>query len=367
MSNRTLFRGFTLLLGLVACLGSVGGKVAVADEPPLGKGVRGLVTRAKKPIAVDGKLDEWSHAFCTPVHYNHGKLNDRAAQFYYAWDEGSLYIGLRSLDRRPIDIGEPGSLWNGDAVEFYLDTRTGEKFRSKDWSEGAIHFFFSAFEGTKVKPRWEMRKGIATSDVVLEGVEIAAKGNPDGYELELKIPWINFPGFTPKAGSLIALDAELCSADGAGRVDRTFAFGSPLSVQQPASQATMQLVDVFDPDYFTQAGPASFPCWVETPWVQAERAEVVGVVAIPPTFVPYVGSVEFRLHDSSGHIVKTVPATIEPFGPEKWEFVRAVAKWPVDEFVPGAYFASARVLAKTGKPLATVTPRMIQEAAMTGR
>jgi hypothetical protein len=129
----------------------------------------------------------------------------------------------------------------------------------------------------------------------------------------------------------------------------------------------MQLVDTFDPDYFAQVGPASFPCWVETPWVQADRAEVVGIVAIPPIFVHYVGTVEFRVHDTSGHVIKTIPAVIESFGPEKWGFVRAVAKWPVDEFVPGAYFATARVLAKTGKPLAKVAPRMVQEAAMTGR
>src|SRR3954454_10484507 len=70
------------------------------DEPvPLAPGVRGLVTRASAPIVMDGKLSEWSDAFCTPVHYNHRNLDNRAAQFFYQWDDVPLYIGLRCLDK----------------------------------------------------------------------------------------------------------------------------------------------------------------------------------------------------------------------------------------------------------------------------
>ena len=342
---------------------------SLGDEPPvpLAKGVRGLVTRAAGGVKVDGSLAEWGTAYCTPVHYNHANLNERAAQFLYLWDAEALYIGLRCLDTKRADPGKGGAVYDGDAVEFYLDTRSGEALRGKEWSEGAIHLFYSPFEGSELRPRWVMRSGIATSGTVLKDVAIAAKAQKWGYEVEFKIPWDNFPKFTVKPGALLALDAELCSGDGDRRTDRTFSYGSPLSVQQPASLGLVELVASFDPDYLAQAGPASFPMWVDTPWTQPDRAEVRAVVAIPPAFVDIAGQVDIRIHDADGRIVKTLPAPIESFGPDGLGFGRAVARWSIDDFAPNTHFASARVLTRTGKPLVTVTPRMVQEAIVSGR
>jgi hypothetical protein len=352
----------------VAALVLLGTSAEGADQPtPLAKGVRGLITRAPSRILVDGNVDEWSDAFCTPLHYNHGNLANRAAQMFYQWDDDALYIGLRCLDQKRANPGTDGAVFNGDAVEFYLDTRSGAALRGKDWTEGAIHLYYSPFEGAERKPRWMMRKGIATSATVLQGVEIAANTYDWGYEIEYKLPWANFPSFVPKLGALLALDAELCSGDGGLRTDRTFAYGSPLSVQQPASFGLVELVKAFDPDYLQSAGPASFPFWVETPWVQPDRAVVQATVALPPAFVDVVGNVQVRLHKTDGTIVKTVPARIEPFGPPGKKFVRAVALWSIDEFAPNTYFATANVVAMTGKTLVTVAPRMVHEAQISGR
>jgi hypothetical protein len=356
-----------LFLVVAAC---VAAPARGADTPtPLAPGVRGLVTRAPAGIKVDGKLAEWADAFCTPVHYNHGNLAERAAQFFYLWDDQALYIGLRALDQHRANVSRLEVISDGDAVELYLDTRQGPALRGKDWSKGAIHLFFTPFEGTNLTPRWVVRQGIATSDVKLQGVEIAATVLPGGvgYEVEFKVPWANFPEFTPKLGALMAIDAELCSSDGARRTDRTFAYGSPLSVQQPASQGTVELVKALEPEYLPQVGPAAFPFWVETPWVQLERANVRATVGIPPAFAEVVGDVEIRLHNTDGAIVKTVKAKLEPFGPPGLGFVRALAYWSIDEFAPNTYFATARVVSKTGKTIATVAPRMIEEAQVSGR
>lgn len=339
-----------------------------SDEPtPLAPGVRGLVTLATTRVVIDGSLREWSDAFCTPIHYNHRNLENRAALFFYMWDDEALYIGLRCLDQEQANPAELAKTQDGDAVELYLDTRPGDALRGKDWTAGAVHLFYSPFQGSDLKPRWVMRRGIATSDTNLKGVEIAATNDADGYEVEFKLPWANFPGFTPRLGAVLAIDAELCSGDGAHRTDRSFAYGSPLSVQQPASLGKVELVRVFDPDYLATVGPASFPLWVETPWVQPDRAEVQAVVAIPPSFAEIVGEVEIRLHDTEGKIVKTLPARIEPFGPPHRGFARAGAFWSIDDHAPGTYFATARIAARTGKALVTVAPRMVHEANMTGR
>ena len=360
---RNLIGAGFALLALV-----LGQGMALGDEPaPLAKGVRGLVTRASGKVVIDGKLNEWSDAFCTPVHYNHGNLENRAAQFFYMWDDEAFYIGLRALDKKQANPAPLPATFNGDAVEFYLDTRAGDALRGKDWTTGAIHFFFSPFQGAELKPRWVMRAGISTSQTVLSGVEIAASNDADHYDLEFKLPWANFPDFSPKVGALMALDAELCSGDGSTRTDRTFAYGSPLSVQQPASLGTVELVKRFDPDYIATVGPASFPFWVEVPWNQAERGRVVATVAVPPEFTQVVGQVEVRLHDTDGTIVKTCPAHLQSFGPKAFNFERAVATWSIDDYAPNSYFATARIMARTGKVLTTVAPRMVQEANMSGR
>jgi hypothetical protein len=335
-----------------------------ADVPA---GVRGLVTKAPGSVTIDGKLDEWAGAFSTPLHYNHNNLLNRAAQFAYMWDDTAFYVGLRALDKQRANPGKSPSLWNGDAVEFYFDARTGSDFRGKDWTKGAIHFYYTPFDGTEVMARWAMRGGIATSDTVLEGVEVAATAQDWGYEVEFKLPWSNFPDFKPAVGAQIAVDAELCSGDGQARTDRTFAYGSPLSVQQPASQGAVMLVDSFERSTLPAVGAACFPMWVDTPWVQPERAKVQAVVAIAPSLIVQVGKVEVRLHDVDGHITETIAAPIEKFGPEGKGFARAVARWPIDLHAPNTYFATAVVTDKAGGVLARVAPRMNQEAQMSGR
>ncbi len=356
------------LIGCTALALILAPMAALADDPaPLKPGVRGLITKARGKVEIDGRLRDWAGAFCTPLQYAHPKPLERATQVLYLWDDEALYIGLKALDTQAVNHGSASSLWNGDAIEFYIDTRAGNELRGKDWADGAIHLFFTAFDQAEVKPRWAMRKGIATSDTPLKGIELAATSDKEGWNLEFKLPWANFPGFKPAAGNVLALDIELCAADGKARVDRTFSYGSPLSVTQPASQGKVELVERFEPDYLATVGPATFPMWVDTPWVQPERAKVQAVVGIPESFQDIVGEVEVRLHDADGKVFKTVPAKIDPFGPKGRGFLRAVARWSIDDAAPNTYFATARIASRTGKTMATVAPRMVSEAQVSGR
>ena len=360
--RRTISAGF---LVLTAALGSFG---RADDGPvPLAKGVRGLVTRSPGKVLMDGSLREWSEAYCTPVGYGHDRALERAAQFFYMWDDEAFYLGLRCLDTKQANPGPSSTIWNGDALEFYFDTRAGESLRGKDWTTGAVHLHMSAFEGAKIKPRWIVRPGIATSDTKLVGLEMAATQTAKSYELEIKLPWKSFPGFEPKPGVVIALDAELCYGDGGLRTDRTFSYGGPLSVQQPASLGKVQLVQAFDPEYFATAGPAAFPFWVDIPWNQAERGQFKAVVAVPPAFLDIVGAVDVRIHDTDGKIVKTIPAMVTEFGPPDLKFARAEVRWSIDEFAPGTFFTTARVSSRTEKTLTTVAPKMVSEGVISGR
>src|SRR5207244_6320322 len=110
--------GFPLLLS----------SLALADSP-LATGVRGVATKAPKEMKIDGDLSEFKDAFCTPVEYfsfDAKTLRNRAAQFFYLWDDEAFYAGLRTLDEAPANFADDNHLWEGDAVEWYFDTRQDE-------------------------------------------------------------------------------------------------------------------------------------------------------------------------------------------------------------------------------------------------
>src|SRR6188768_3904232 len=105
-------------LTLVAFLTSLAAQTAFG-ETKLKGGVRGVATRAPKEMKIDGDLSEFKNAFATPVEYfqpdNSGKkdlgLRDRAAQFFYMWDDEAFYAGLRTLDRNPFSSAPDDHLW----------------------------------------------------------------------------------------------------------------------------------------------------------------------------------------------------------------------------------------------------------------
>src|SRR5262249_6915197 len=152
------------------------------------------------------------------------------------------------LDQKPAHVGADDQIWNGDAVEFYLDTRRGEKFGAKEFGPGTLHMFWTPFTKTEVKPRMGVRDLPAFKGLKLRGARVAAVKTRWGWTAEFKLPWANFPGFKPKAGEVVGIECELCSSDGGPRVDRTFVYGSPAAVFTPSAFGGVRLVDQTDRD-----------------------------------------------------------------------------------------------------------------------
>src|SRR5260370_1901788 len=114
----------TTVVSLIAIL--VG--PAVAESVKLSPGVRGVATRAPKEMKIDGDLAEFKDAFATPVEYFHPDLRNRAAQFFYMWDDEAFYAGLRTLHQKQADRADDDHLWEGEAVEWYFDTPQATAF-----------------------------------------------------------------------------------------------------------------------------------------------------------------------------------------------------------------------------------------------
>jgi Carbohydrate family 9 binding domain-like len=319
-----------------------------ADPPP--KPVIGLIPKATKAITLDGKLDDWDGAFVAPVHVGHPDFANRGAHVLFLWDEQNLYVGLRCLDTKPAHTGPDNQVWNGDAVEFYLDTRRGDDLGGAKFGDGTLHVFWTPFTGTEVKPRMQVRDIPELKDFKLQGAEVAGAKTPWGYTAEFKLPWAHFPKFTPKAGEVLGLDVELCSGDGGLRTDRTFVYSSPAAVGSPSAFGRVQLVDKLDPAKLEPYSRALLPLAV----TQTGNYEYVYATAcVSPTLDPAVAKFEAKLLDAKGMAFKPTAGnkqTLEGSGLVLWK-----GQWELFDLPPGSYTLELTALAKDGTVLAKRT------------
>lgn len=262
--------------------------------------VVGLIPKAQKPVKIDGNLDDWEGAFVTPVHVGHPDYANRGAEFLFLWDEKNLYVGLRCLDQKPIHIGKDNQLPEGDSVEFYLDTRSGDQLGQKDFKEGTLHMFYTPLTGTEFKPRMQMR-GPYFKDLKLKGARVAGKKTPWGYTVEFCLPWENFPKFSPKNGVEIGIDCELCSSDGKFRVDRTFVYSSPKSVFTPAAFGRVRLVDKLDTANLANYSRALMPASLAK---SANFGCLYGTVCVSPSLEKSVAKLEGAIINGDKKVVK---------------------------------------------------------------
>jgi hypothetical protein len=349
--------------------------ISPSDGQELKPGVRGLATRAPAEVKIDGDLSDFRGAFCTPVNYFHfpqpdpkklDPLKERPAQFFYMWDDLAFYAALRTLDTKQFNGSDNDHLWGGDAVEWYFDTRRGDDFRSSDWGKGAVHMYWTGYEKAEVKPRWCLRPGPGFIDAIPgKGIEVAARKTADGAEVEFMLPWENFPNFKPSLNEVIALDAELCYSDGKERVDRMFAYGSPLCVQQPAAQGTIQLVQKLEPSHWKQCGAVLAPIRCDTSWSQKTKAMAGGKMALPPDHADEIGRIAFRISDLEGKQLGEYPAERKTIN-EAGRFYLAEAQWPSDAAPPGQHTVIGIIYDKSGKELCRVAPRLVSAGWVQG-
>ena len=318
--------------------------------------VRAVVPHCTVPITVDGRLEEYESAFSAPLEYFHPDLMNRAGQFYFLWDEEAFYVGLRTLDQKRFSPEHP--LWEGDAVEWYFDTRRNAEFLNMEWGKGSVHCFFTPMHLDKLEPRFCLRPGY--EDAIEEiGIEVAARTTEHGWEAEFKLPWKNFPDFPVRKGEIIGIDAELSYSDGGPRSDRSFLFGSPLSVFQPANLARVQLVEKFEREHWRVSGCVMLPIRLDVPWMQEDRPHVQALVALPPNRADQVARVVFETLDLHGNVTGVYEADRREEFEASGGFVRLKASWPCQRSLPGQYSVRAIAYDNKGEELTRVAPRLV--------
>lgn len=303
---------------------------------------RGVIPRAKGPVVMDGKLGEWSGAFATPVNFGHADWENRAAVWRYMWDDQNLYIGLEALDTITFNAS-PGPAYNGDGIEFYLDVRDDKK---PEWAPGTLHLHFTPASNGEIKPRIQIRGGIpAFKGMTTDGMELAATKTERGYSLEFRLPWSKFPDFKPAVGKDLGIDCELCSSDGAARVDRCWVYSGVAAVAGPAAFGHMQLVESWDPADASAYSDVLFPSFLARSTPLGEPATLF--VGIAP---PLQGLVR-KLEVTPG-TKKALPMVgVKQFGPG-WSRAQACL---VGFTAPDDAALTVRFLGDGGKVLGTRT------------
>jgi hypothetical protein len=334
---------------LLVLVGTIFPGAASAQDKP----VVGLIPKASQPIKLDGKLDEWEGAFVTPVHVGHPDFANRGAEFLFLWESDNLYVGLRCLDQKPAHVGPDHQIWNGDAVEFYLDTRRGGKLGAAEFGAGTLHCFYTPFTQTEIKPRIQVRDLPAFKAFKLAGAEVAAEKTPWGWTAELKLPWAHFPDFTPKAGEIIGIDCELCSSDGGLRVDRTFVYSGPAAVGSPSAFGRVQLVDKIEPKALKPLGKALLPLALTK---SANYGWLYGTVCISPTIKKSVAKVEGKLLDGDGKVRKTSAGSRKTVD---GGFALWTGSWELFDLPPGVYTLELTASNKEGRAITTRTEKLL--------
>ena len=346
----TLYLLATLLAIPVSCF-------AVIREP---SAVLGLIPQTQSAINIDGELseEEYRGSLCTPVEYFHDDLANRPGQFFYLWDNDALYIGVRTLDQRA--FAPQDKFWEGDAVEFYLDTRSdvfGVKWPLERFP-GAVHCFFTAMTLNEVRPRFALRPNYSEA-IPNKGIAVAARRTFSGLEMEMRMPWLNFPDFKPKVGEVVRLDAELSYSEGGPRSFRTFAFGSPLSVPHPANLAQLQLTNRLETDHWNQCGPVMMPVRIDEPWTQTSLPlKVVAQIAIPPYQTDKVGKIAFQVMDLCGNMIGQFDADTVTYLDVNHQFIRREATWSATLTSAGRFLVYAVVFDSHGNELCRIAPRL---------
>jgi len=320
-----------------------------AQEKP----IVGLIPKAQKPIKLDGKLDAWEGAFVIPVHVGHPDFANRGGQFFYLWDDQALYIGLKCLDQKPAHVGGDNQVWNGDAVEFYLDTRRGDKLGAAQFGPGTLHMFWTPFTKTEIKPRLAVRDLPAFKDFKLQGAEVAADKTSWGWTTEFKLPWSNFPDFKPKAGEIIGIECELCSSDGGPRVDRTFVYSGPAAVGSPAAFGRVQLVDKIEPEALKPLGRGLLPLVLTK---SANYAWLYGTVCISPTIEKAVAKLEGKIIDEAGKVRKTTTGSRKTVD---GGFVMWTGAWELFDLPAGVYTVELTALDTDGNVITSRSEKVL--------
>jgi hypothetical protein len=190
---------------------------AVPTARPNGAPVSAI--RLTTAPTIDAILNEWSGNAFNSNHVVHGGASwagtsDLSAICYAGWDTTNLYFALRVFDDTHAQISTGVYLYRGDSVELQFDRDLVGDFyvRTQSSDDTQIGFSPGNFDGLSPEAyRWFPN----SLSGPLSSVIVDSRQTPQGYEIEIKIPWATL-GITPTAGSYYGFALSVSDNDQVG-------------------------------------------------------------------------------------------------------------------------------------------------------
>ena len=180
------------------------------------------VVIAKAAIQVDGDLSDWP---AVPVGLLQKAGTKNAMKFRVFVDEANVYAAFEVTDPTPtVNKQDPGSNWDGDAVELFLGTHDESRVALKPGDVQVIVSYNPA------KPlAWNY-----FSKQPMKDLAVAVKDAPGGYVVEARFSLAELGLAAPAPGAPVWLDVSLDDAKGGARVGQLVWHGTENDYQNPS-------------------------------------------------------------------------------------------------------------------------------------
>lgn len=243
-----------------------------------------LMGKRREKIKIDGTLDEQEWQAAGP-----GFVIDRPEQVVVEMEPVKLVNRLNAKNAKPLDWKSPSdfssthkALWDEKALYLASHVRTPNYVRMKTSPDRicdsiCLELFLSLNTMTNAWdnlyhpsdyqllfappapdiPRWQSVAGRGLKPFQLQGVEMAAAPAQDGYTVELRIPWKNFPEAKRMiSGTVIGLNLAVDSAFADGNRQWQMAWtGGSLNCYDTSQFPRWVLVDKISATESAQPAP----------------------------------------------------------------------------------------------------------------
>ena len=136
---------------------------------------------------------------------------DFSARAYFMWDAERFYAAAVVVDDEVVTQHEGADIWQDDALELWLDCRhdavTHTLVQDDEYQLGVS-------PASRHRPRpvgWVWRN--PEPEPVRAAMEVASSLTPDGYLVELAIPWAVLKGCQPKMGGVMGFNVSMVDKD----------------------------------------------------------------------------------------------------------------------------------------------------------
>jgi len=159
---------------------------------------------------IDGNLTEWADGPSVESRYVVYSVNgwdgsdDVLARWHLGWDSSHLFIAVQVEDNIHVQTQSGNQIFRGDGISLQIDSDRAGDFGPR-LSRDDFQINLSPGDFASIAPsafRFQGTNDGGTVDAPGHGIEVAARQNGQGYDLEAAVPWQDI-GLTPAVGLVV--------------------------------------------------------------------------------------------------------------------------------------------------------------------